>query len=273
MSSKAQVSVDDVKDLFDQAPLDEDVQDIIVTNLNTSAMALAACQGTGALELGATEATIVTFVADGSGSMYEVADAVRESLKESVEAMEESKSAAALTLSLIVFRDNVEVVFANKPVGNVIDTDIRYHADGTTALYDAVMDALTGALAYEESLLQAGLSTKVIVVVFSDGADNASRTATAAKVKAVVGEVYGRENWILAFVGFQTYETDRGIDYKNIAQGMGFPALLEIDLKGDIYERRHTIRNVFRLVSKSVIRKSQTAIDPDAPAADFFAFS
>lgn len=138
-------------------------------------------------------------------------------------------------------------------------------------MYDAVLDALTGALAYEESLLTAGMSTRVIVVVFSDGADNSSTRGNPSKISKLTEDLKKRENWVLAFVGFDTYETGRGTDYKAIARGIGFDALLQIDLKNsDVYKRRHAIRQTFRLVSKSVIRKSQTAIDPNAPAADFF---
>jgi len=268
-NSGTQKSAQEIENLVSQSPLDEEVRDIVVANLNDSAMALAACQGADPLALGATEAAIVCFVVDASGSMSKVADQVRQSVRESVEAMVESKQASALTLSLISFNQLVNVAFANKPVEDVVDRDIVYFAVGRTALYDAVVDALTGALAYEEMLLQAGLITKVIVVVFSDGADNASRTTTAT-ARALTDELRRRENWILAFVGFKTYEADYGIDYEVIADQMGFPALLEIELTGDVYQRRHAIRSLFQLISKSVISVSQTTIDPSAPT-DFFA--
>lgn len=272
-SQQTPVSAQDVKDVLSQAQLDQKATDIIVANLNASAAALAACQGADATKLGATEATIVTYLVDASGSMFEVEKEVQESLAEVVVSMVESKLAAALTLSLISFNERVWVSFANKPVEEIASADIQYRADGFTALYDATLDALTGALAYEELLLRVGMSTKVIVVVFSDGADNRSHRVTAAKINKVVRDLLAtrRESWILAFVGFKTYEAGKGIDYQQIAHAMGFSALLVVDLQEpDVYKRRHAIRQVFRLTSKSVIRQSQTAIDPNAPAADFF---
>lgn len=253
-----------------QGGIDPAAANLIVSNLTTSATALAAAQGTSPEKLGATEATIVAFVIDKSGSMTEATDAVVEAVNESIEAMAETKQAAVITLSLIAFNERVEVVLANQPVANKPKIGrADYQPSGQTALYDAVFDAITGAVAYEEQLLQAGLTTKVILCVFSDGADNSSHRASGTKIRDLVAKI-NRENWILAFVGFKTYEADRGTDYRLIAEGMGFLALLEINLTGGTYERRHTIRQTFRLVSQSVIRKSQTAIDPNAPAADFF---
>ena len=263
-----------VADLFDQAAemgaLSAPVHDIVVANLDTSAMALAACQGADPAALMASEATIIAFVADSSASMSEVEDAVRESLMGAVRAIRESKGAEAVTLSLITFSDQVRVAFANKPVETI--KQVTYDTRGMTALYDAMADAITGALAYEEQLLNTGIQTKVIIVVFSDGANNASRYATEAKVRAMAEDMRRRESWTLAFVGFETYETrDYGTDFRSIAAGAGFPAVITIDLTGDEYDRRHTIRETIGMVSQSVIRRSQTTIDPNAPPDDFFA--
>lgn len=276
MSNASTTSVKDVERLISQAQqvgaISTPVRDIVVANLNTSAMALEACQGASPEDLLATEATIVTFVVDASGSMTEAQAAVVESLNESVLAMAESKQAEAITLSLITFSDGVSVVFANQPVDQVRPvTPADYVPSGMTALYDALLDALTGAMTYEERLLQTGISTKVIVVVFSDGANNASRRATEAKVRTVAEDLGKRENWILAFVGFETYETYRNaVDYNVIATNAGFPAVLRVDLIAGIYDRRHAIRQTFRLVSRSVIRASQQVIDASAAPADFF---
>lgn len=128
--SSPQVSVGDVQDLFSQAQLSKDATSIVVANLNASAAALAACQGVEATQLGATEATIVVFVADSSGSMSEVSDEVRQSIGESVGSMVESKQSAALTLTLVTFNEAAGVCFANKPVEEIQDSDILYQAGG-----------------------------------------------------------------------------------------------------------------------------------------------
>lgn len=276
MSNASTTSVKDVERLISQAQqagaISAPARDIVVANLNTSAMALEACQGVSPEDLLATEATIVTFVVDASGSMTEAQAAVVESLNESVLAMAESKQAEAITLSLITFSDEVSVVFANQPVDQVRSlTAADYVPNGMTALYDALLDALTGAMTYEERLLQTGISTKVIVVVFSDGANNASRRVTEARVRTVAEDLGKRENWILAFVGFETYETYRNaVDYNIIAANAGFPAVLKVDLTAGTYDRRHALRQTFRLVSRSVIRASQQVIDASAAPADFF---
>jgi len=270
MSAQSPVSRKDVQDLFSQAGLTPASTEIVVNNLYASAAALAACQGDNPLSLGSTEGVIVKFVIDKSGSMQEVEVEVPKAILEAVSAMNEAKQSVAITLSVLAFSDDVSVLFANRAVDGITQNDIPFYASGRTALYDAVMDALTGALKYEEEQLNAGMTTKVIVVVFSDGADNASTRADISKIAQLTKDLKKRENWILAFVGFKTYEAGRGTDYMQIARDMGFNALLEIDLSDpDVYKRRHVIRGVFQLVSKSVIRKSQTAIDPKNPAAGF----
>ena len=264
-SKEEKISIGEVKTLI-SGKVGKQAELAIVNNLNESATALMACQGISPENLGATEATIVIFVVDKSGSMSGVEDQVEASLKESVKAMEESKQAQALTLTLYYFDEVVNLEFANRPVEEIIPSDISYRAGNMTALYDATLDALTGALGYEEMLLNAGVSTKVILVVFSDGDDNSSRHGAFSDVKKITDEIRKRENWILAFVGFKTGP----VDYNEVAKEMGFPTVKVIDLNKGEYGIRHAIRETFRLVSKSVIRASQTQIDPNKTSKDFF---
>lgn len=266
-------SLVEVQKALSQAPLDPVAGQIIVNNLNTSASALAACQGTEALKLNATAATITVLVVDESGSMDEVADTVRQSLREDyLLGMTESKQAAAMTLSLLTFNNRVVSRFANQPVKDIEPDKVEYRPEGGTALYDAVLDGLTGAIKYQEDLMGAGMTNpKVIFVVFSDGADNSSRRADAGMIRKVVEReilAQRRESWVLAFVGFKTYESAR-TDFRKIASDMGFEAIIEVDVMGTKEERQHKVREILQLVSKSSIRQSQTTIDPNAPNSFF----
>jgi Mg-chelatase subunit ChlD len=262
------VSNRNVTDLFSGAQVSQQATGILVQNLNDSATALAACQGVAAENLDATEAIIVVEILDASGSMSMVEDEVRRSVREQIIAWQKAKAAVAMMVTMITFNETTSPAFANRPIEDLKDNDVVYRAGGTTALYDGVLDGLSGALAYEEQLLRGGTSTRVIVVVYSDGADNASHRASAAKIKTLADELLRRENWILAFVGFKTGEP---VDYLQVAARMGFPTILEIDLREpDEYKRQHRIRELFQLVSKSVIRQSQTMVDPNASANGFF---
>jgi Mg-chelatase subunit ChlD len=271
-----QVTKQDVKDNLSAAVsaggLSQGVNDLIVLNLNTSAVALQAVQGTDPGLLGSTEATIVALVVDTSLSMREVEGAVVESIGEFLEAMKESKGSEDITLSLITFNDRVMVSFANQTLDTIKRSDYEIHTDGRTALYDGIMDALTGALAFEEELLRTGRNTNVNICVLTDGANNASRYADAGTVRKVIAEMMHRENWNVGLVGFETFETrDNGVDYNQIAREAGIPAVITIDLTGDVYVRRHKIRETFRRVSKSIIRASKTKIQGSAAPQDFFA--
>lgn len=264
-------SLTEVKGVLSQAPIDPAVSQILIANLNASAAALAAAQGASPLALNATEATITTLVVDESGSMADVADQVRQSLKDDfLKGMAKSKQAQAMTLSLLTFNHQVMSRFANQPIEQINSSQITYYPAGSTALYDAVMDGLTGAIKYQEDLLNAGMNAKVILVVFSDGADNSSTRARAGNIRQVIDKeilASRRESWVLAFVGFKTFEP---VDFRKIASGMGFQAILEVDLAGTEEERQHRVRQVLQIVSRSSIRQSQMTIDPNADPNSFF---
>jgi len=272
MSKSQPVSAQDLTKLIDDAQsmggIGDAAHDIVVANLNTSAAALAACQGATQQDLGTDMATLVYFVIDKSGSMQEVENDVRDSIMEAVHALSESKGAEVITLTVVTFDHNVYVCPANQPVESI--KDVPYRAGGQTALYDAIAVALTGAVGYEEQLLATGTTTKVYVVVFSDGADNSSRYANEARVRTVVEDILSkrRENWVLVFIGFKTYEP---VDYHAIARGAGFPTVHKIDLTQGEYDRRHAIRQLFNEVSKSIIAVSKGRVDPSVAAQDLFA--
>jgi uncharacterized protein YegL len=130
-----------------------------------------------------------------------------------------------------------------QPIGN------DYVANGSsTALYDSVFDAMTGIRVYAETLNQSGVRTKCIVVVLSDGEDNDSRKHTAADCKTLSEDFIRSEMFYLAYVGFGSQ------DLNQIADEIGFPNKLVTTKDAS------AIRKTMGLISKSIIRASQTQI-------------
>lgn len=287
MATKSRKSVKSVKTVADakalvevisrKGGLDEGVKEIVVANLDEyDEMAV----GPDAGELGVSEAILLYLVIDHSGSVDEVADDIIFGINEIVQALRESKGAEEIVVTLVLFADRVEipadaqakVKLAHRPIGAFPTiTNGHYRAGGSTALYAAMAATLSGAIAYEEQLLAGGTTVQVQVIALTDGADNASGNVTASVVRQMTDEIRTkRPEFTLAFVGFKTYESAH-VDYKQVAQDVGFGDVLEIDLRDpDPYQRRHLVRQTLHRVSTSSVARSKKVVDPNAGSGSFF---
>lgn len=135
-------------------------------------------------DLGASEYTLVTIVADRSGSTQGFQQAMEKVLKELAKACVRSDRADNLMIRLVAFEDFAEEVHGFKLLSqiNQADYDGVLHPGGMTALYDAAVDAIEATTNYAEVLAKQDYMTNGFVVVITDGMDNRSKM-TPAKVK------------------------------------------------------------------------------------------
>lgn len=255
MSDKNVPNVQSLGDLLSGSGISQNSQSIIIDNLDGNV--LAGAGGTPIGQLLEDDVTVVTMIVDKSSSMSPHRQAVIEGFNQMLRAIKGSKLEDSVIMSLWFFNQRSELVFDNRPVADVPDLDSNaYVPSGTTALFDTTLSGMTGNLAYVSDLRQNGVSARGIVVVISDGEDNES-TASAAKVKTVAEDMLAQEIFTLSFYAF-------GFNGKNVADQMGFPNLLET---GDTDSE---LRRGLETVSKSIIRASQTQIDPNASGTNFF---
>lgn len=244
------MSTSNIQNLFDSAQdegLSAAAAGILVNNLN--ATTIAGAQGASVDELAGDEATLFVRVVDRTGSMQRFAPVVIDAGNEQIEALKGSKAADSILMSTWFFNQRSTLLHSYLALDNVVKLDRNnYDPDGTTALYDAVLDASTSAVAYAQTLRDAGIRVKVVIVIISDGEDNASHNSVA-KVKTVITDLLKQEIYTVAFVAF-------GTDGKRIAAEMGIPATNVLDESAD----PHSVRIALGTVSKSVIRASQTTI-------------
>lgn len=90
------------------------------------------------------------------------------------------------------------------------------------------------------------------MVVFSDGEDNDSHKNRASDVKTLSEDFIRSEMFYLVYIGYKHDDSD---DLDVIAKEVGFPNVLTVGATG------HEIRKTMNLVSKSIIRTSQSNID------------
>jgi len=115
--------------------------------------------------------THVTFVLDSSGSMSKIADDTRGGFNTFLMEQREEEGEAAVTL--YDFDSTVELVYRGSEIADAetLDTD-NYRPGGKTALHDAIARAIDET----DDYIAAADVENVIIVVLTDGKENASET-------------------------------------------------------------------------------------------------
>jgi uncharacterized protein YegL len=247
----SQKTVDDVKSLFQTDPnVDETANALMINSLNGTN--LVGCLGTSIDDIETDDVTIVKVLLDSSYSMHDHEAIVRDAYDKFINSLKGSKQSGSILVSTVSFAGTATILHGFKKVDEIDSIGNQYIAKGySTALYDALMDALTGAHAYATDLKQNGVRVKIIVVVFSDGYDNDSKHNSAKDVKTVVDAAIKKEGFYPVYVG---YKQSSGDDLNAIAKQVGFPNVMVTNAT------ESEIRRTIDLVSKSIIRTSQTTI-------------
>ncbi len=214
MTSKNTVNRTDVQALVASAGLAADAADALVANLDETV--LAGCIGMAPDDLDTPDATLVSVVLDMSGSMSPHQKAVVGAYNTMLKALAGAKAATSILVTTWTFNDarallsGFEEARAKPPLSNAI-----YRPDGGTALFDAILSAMTGLVAYGEALEDGGVPSKRVLFVLSDGDDNMSKTQASA-VRAAATALAAKEAYTLAFAGFG------GGDLGALARSIGF---------------------------------------------------
>jgi uncharacterized protein YegL len=254
MSSNKVVSVGDAKSILSQpqvSKIDPVASQMMINSLNNTN--ILGCTGVGVDDLQTDDITLVSLILDASMSMSAHEAVVRESFDELINALKGSKQAGSMLISSRVFGTKQKILYGFKQVEEIAKNPIGsdYVANGSsTALYDSVFDAMTGIRVYSESLKQSGVRTKGIVIVMSDGEDNNSVKQNASDCKTLSEDFLKTESFVLVYVGFGSQ------DLLQIASEIGFKDTL-ISTKD-----ASQIRKTMGVISKSIIRQSQTQIIP-----------
>ncbi len=184
--------------------------------------------------------THVTFVLDSSGSMEKIRDDTTGGFNAFLDDQQDEEGTA--TVSLYSFDTTVERVYNGYPIEDAPKlTDENYTPSGRTALHDAIVTAIDGT----ESLLiddEIEDTDNVIVVVLTDGKENASETP-GDTVRERVEEKQDEDDWEFLFIGANQ-------DAALTAEGIGMNAdhSLDMDHSGE------GTRTAYQATSQSVSR-------------------
>lgn len=141
------------------------------------------------------KAVEIAVVADRSGSMGMILTDAIGAFNAFIDQQQEVEGSANLTVALFderyeIMQEGVDIRAATK------FSTSNFVPRGSTALYDAIGRTLSGLIARRK----AGEIDSAIVVILTDGAENASREFTAASVKTLIESCETDFDWQFVFL-------------------------------------------------------------------------
>ena len=143
------------------------------------------------------DSALITFVLDESGSMGHIAQAARDGFNEYLE--DQVGHGGPTWWTLTTFNTRPHTRFAAIPGAEVRPLGDDYSPGGMTALYDAVGRSITKTRRYLEKLGR-DRPSDIIVVILTDGMENASHKWTARQVFDLITEAED-SGWQFVFLG------------------------------------------------------------------------
>lgn len=142
--------------------------------------------------------TEVAVVMDRSGSMSSIKDDMEGGLWSMIQ--EQHGLPGKCRISLYRFDHDFEISFEGKDSGEIKREDCMLAPRGSTALNDAVVKSLSSA---EERILKEPEEERpdlVVVVVITDGMENASRENSADDARNIIKRMSDKYNWQFAYL-------------------------------------------------------------------------
>ncbi len=146
--------------------------------------------------------TLIAVILDESGSMSVCRDATISGFNEFVQGQAQAAHAGAAYLSLIKFdAPNVTTVYENVPVSKVEPLSHKTYAPGGgTNLLDAVGDTITRISTFLSTIPESD-RPGVLIMIMTDGEENASLTYNHAQIKSMVKTCETEADFTFMFLG------------------------------------------------------------------------
>jgi von Willebrand factor type A domain len=209
----------------------------------------------------------VAFVLDKSGSMQAVEEAVVEGYNDY---LRELRGQGSETLfSLTTFDTRFEHLCVGELLANVAELDNRsYRPGGRTALFDAIGHTV---LQTDDRLQAEGRDgEKVLVVVMTDGFENASTDYDAHTIAELVRRYDERPNWTFVYLG-AGHETIRAT--QAAARAMSFKAGNAMRWEADPDSTRKSMKSLAHATGvrrdAATLKSERFFADADQSEADY----
>jgi hypothetical protein len=212
--------------------------------------------------------TAIIIVLDRSGSMAPIATDMEGALETFINGQKGVPGSA--TVTLYQFDTKVELLFVNKPLDEV--DHIRLVPGERTALNDALGRAINETGVRLAALEEATRPGSVIVVVVTDGKENASRTFSPAVIQHMVEHQTEKYQWQFLYIGSEasTHSDAAAIGIRNSGFYQKTKAGvrgMSVDLSVSVSDYR-TLRGKGDLKAKLKIDKRIKPVDPASSGSD-----
>lgn len=144
--------------------------------------------------------TEIVFILDRSGSMAHLEEDTIGGYNSFLKKQKNEEGEACVTT--ILFDDAYEIIHDNADIKKVNPlTDKEYYARGTTALFDAIGKTINHVKNRHKFAPENQIPSKTLVVIITDGYENASCEYNIRDVKAIIETQKEKHNWEFIFLG------------------------------------------------------------------------
>ena len=140
----------------------------------------------------------ICFVLDESGSMYNSVDDVIGGFQKLIDEQKGEKNGECI-ISLYRFSDTVKKDYIGKPVDEV--SKLIYSPGGCTAMNDGVGTAIDEIGKWLSDMDESERPSKNMIVIMTDGKENASREYSFDTVKAKIKHQEEKYSWTFVYMG------------------------------------------------------------------------
>ena len=143
--------------------------------------------------------TELVFILDRSGSMFGLEKDTIGGYNSLIEKQKKEQGEALVTT--VLFDDEVDIIHDGIKLEDVpLLTEKEYYVDGCTALLDAIGKTISKILKNRKETPESEHPEKTLIVITTDGMENASREYSYSKIKALIQQ-QEKEGWNFIFLG------------------------------------------------------------------------
>jgi uncharacterized protein YegL len=143
--------------------------------------------------------THIALILDKSGSMQGCLNETITGFNSQLEVIRKNmEKGGETTVTLVTFNENVNILQEAVHADSVQGIDNQsYLPNGSTAMYDAVHDAIESLKKLDDGQEQ----TAFLVITISDGMENASRRISSVRLAEKIQELENTKRWTFGYVG------------------------------------------------------------------------
>jgi uncharacterized protein YegL len=187
--------------------------------------------------------TEIVYILDRSGSMGGLEADTIGGFNAMME--KQKKTGEKALVSTVLFDDRSEVIHDRVPIDKIEKmTDKQYYVRGCTALLDAVGGAIRHIGNVHKYIRQEDRPDNTLVVITTDGMENASHKYSQREVKRLIEKHKEGEGWEFLFIG-------ANIDSVETAESMGIDARRAVNYTASKEGTKKLFRGVGRAVKEA----------------------